>query len=174
MQTYHHAASTAYSDNPEGQSIMVLTIFALWVACDKSATRIHPLLHQYSPDINMNLLQSLLLPARTQMQWLFELEEYNAKRISESTFNATKALCEFATGDCFPVRYFSSSSDHHRLLALIQSDATTTRDQKREEFRSKKDRYNELIRLYNQISCTFIDVTDKYDGTITQEDDPGY
>jgi hypothetical protein len=44
MTEYHERACSTYENDPISMSIMYLTLLELWVACDKSACRVHPLL----------------------------------------------------------------------------------------------------------------------------------
>ncbi|KAL8377020.1 hypothetical protein RB595_007919 [Gaeumannomyces hyphopodioides] len=67
MKTYQGLAYAEYAKNPEGTSVLVLTVLELWIACDKSATALDSLLKEYSSRVPAQLLQSLLLPYRDQM-----------------------------------------------------------------------------------------------------------
>ncbi|KAG9318892.1 hypothetical protein JVU11DRAFT_1001 [Chiua virens] len=61
MEVYLSSASIPYMDNPEYRSIMALTAIELWVALDKLVIEEIPILAEYSPEIPIWLLQSLLL-----------------------------------------------------------------------------------------------------------------
>ncbi|EJT69972.1 hypothetical protein GGTG_12149 [Gaeumannomyces tritici R3-111a-1] len=80
MKTYQGLAYTDYAKNPEGTSVLVLTVLELWIACDKSATALDSLLKEYSPRVPAQLLQSLLLPYRDQMVRLEKAELYILER----------------------------------------------------------------------------------------------
>jgi len=84
MIQYHQLASTHYSTNPEGLSIMILTMFELWVACDKVAVHKCPLLGEYAPEVPLEALQNLLLPRADQMERLMKLESYVRGRSARS------------------------------------------------------------------------------------------
>ena len=70
------------SSSPEDISLMLLTIFELWVALDKIVVAQHPLLTRYSPEVKPQLLESsrLLLPKFEQLQRLALIEKYLRRR----------------------------------------------------------------------------------------------
>lgn len=76
MQCYHKVASVAYGNQPEAISIMLLTILELWIACDKSATKIHAHLSDYIVEVFSYKWDSLLLRSRGDMERLHSAEEY--------------------------------------------------------------------------------------------------
>lgn len=80
LQNYEEAARAEYEENPEGGSSLVLTALELWIACDKSATTLEPLLRKYDPHVPAQLLQSLILPFRGQMGRLAKAELYLEER----------------------------------------------------------------------------------------------
>jgi hypothetical protein len=55
---------------------MYLSLAELWVACDKSACRIYPLLCEYNPEVDLTKFQCLLLPHKSQMIFLYKVERY--------------------------------------------------------------------------------------------------
>jgi hypothetical protein len=70
IRTYQSIANTVYAGVPASLSITYLTILELWVACDKSACHIYPLLQKYSPEVQLSELQCLVLPLRCQLKRL--------------------------------------------------------------------------------------------------------
>lgn len=51
IQSYHDLAKITYVGSPESLSIMYLTIFELWVACDQVLVEAIPLVEEFSPQI---------------------------------------------------------------------------------------------------------------------------
>lgn len=76
MRAYHDIARALYQGSAEANSAMLLTILDLWVACDKSAVAIHPLLERYHHDIPTRPFQSLLLSFKTDMDRLCRAERH--------------------------------------------------------------------------------------------------
>lgn len=73
---YRDVADGSYSQNPEAVSVMLLTLLELWVACDKAACAVVPLLANHKPDIPRDVLQGLLLPQKAQLDKLRLVEMY--------------------------------------------------------------------------------------------------
>lgn len=150
MVEYDSLARTRYSGNPEATSVMVLTIFELWVACDKAALQKCPWLGEYDPGIPINVLQNLLLPLLDQMKRLFYLEDYIDKRKTRST-KSTDLLFASNSRESFASQYFDKSNAHKALLSKIDSSAKTARQAKLEEFKRVEVEYRRLDELYNGI-----------------------
>ncbi|KAG1853171.1 hypothetical protein DFJ58DRAFT_883966 [Suillus subalutaceus] len=73
---YSSRALTAYKGNPENLSIMLLTLFELWVAMDKIVVGQIPLLAEYSPEIPLTLWECLLIRKASGLDRLKELHAY--------------------------------------------------------------------------------------------------
>ncbi|OTA55802.1 hypothetical protein K449DRAFT_468641 [Hypoxylon sp. EC38] len=149
VKSYHEVALKHYKGNPEALSIMILTILELWVASDKSAVRICKLIGEYKPGIPLDLLENLILPLKKQMERLQKLEQYLKRRSSCAKLPFHDILCSFGRNSSFSVRYFEQSAEHQDLLTAIESDAHRDRNFKREEFRHKRDRYQDLMQRAN-------------------------
>jgi Protein of unknown function (DUF3638)/Protein of unknown function (DUF3645) len=158
IQSYHDVACRFYSSNPEATSIMLLTILELWIACDESTTHICELLRDYDPGIPQDLLQSLALPFKCQMERLLRAEDYLNRRRTRARFRAPCIFRDFGLQTCFSVRYFNQSSEHQNLLEKIESRATQVRHEKRDELRQKKKEYKSLMQLHDQSECEYYEV----------------
>ncbi|KAG8166635.1 hypothetical protein KVR01_002324 [Diaporthe batatas] len=150
MVQYLRLARTHYDGNPEATSVMVLTMFELWVACDKAALRQCPLLSEYDPGIPTDALHNLILPFFDQMNTLHNLEDYIHTR-QKLTIMTTDLLFSSACEGSFSIQYFDESENHQALLSRIERDAAADRQQKLTELRQKKDEYARLYNLYNEM-----------------------
>lgn len=155
MVQYHRLARVHYSSNPETTSVMVLTIFELWVACDKAALQSCPWLSEYDPGIPTDALQNLLLPFLDQMKRLFELEDYVARRKAGSS-KRTDLLFASDKSTSFASQYFDKSDTHQALLSRIETDANNARRAKLEEFERVQAEYRRLDTLQNGIGHKYI------------------
>lgn len=164
IRTYHEIAHSFHSGNPEGMSLMLLTILELWVACDKSATEICGLLRDYDPGIPKEFLESLVLPFKSQMERLLRVEDHLKRRKDTATFQALHIFEEFGHENAFSARYFNQSPEHQSLLASIRTKATSDRQGKQEELHRKKSQYNDLMRLYDQSNCEYYEHNDPWTG----------
>ncbi|KAF5494312.1 hypothetical protein CGCS363_v009327 [Colletotrichum siamense] len=155
MEIYHSAASSLYQGNPELTSTMILTNLEIWIACDKAATKAHPMLLDYDPKIPIGMFQNLLLPSRKDMQRLFEAENYLDSRLRgcKPQFSQSNIYAAFGEGTCFGARTFDQSETHQVLCRKIEAYATKEREQKRREFANKKKQYDNLMQRYRVNSC---------------------
>jgi hypothetical protein len=165
MQKYHEVASRMYSGHPEAVSRMLLNILELWIACDKSATHICELLKDYDPGISQQLLQSLLLPFKSQMERLDRAEVYLDYRQARAQFKAPSIIRDFGRQNCFSVRYFEQSREHKDLMKTIELQARHAREEKYKELDQKQGQYRELMKLHRDSTCEYQEVvTDHYNG----------
>jgi Protein of unknown function (DUF3638)/Protein of unknown function (DUF3645) len=163
IQSYHCVAHLFYFGNPEATSMMLLTILELWIACDESATHVCELLKDYDPGIPQELLQSLALPFKCQMERLLHIENFLNRRRARARFRAVCIFQDFGLESCFSVRYFHQSPEHRKLLEKIESRATEARHEKCNELRRKKEEYESLMQHYDQSECEYYEVvTDPY------------
>jgi hypothetical protein len=169
MQSYHRIASLRYSGNPENISLMLLTVLEMWVGCDRSACRHHDLLSRYDPDIPLELLQSLILPFKSQMERLALVEVYVQARRDGATSGYPSIYSSFGQPESFSVHYFAGSSDHQIRYREIVTVADEERRNKKAEFNEQKTQYDTLISLSNQRNCEFYDTVDYRSGIPRRE-----
>ncbi|KAH7118310.1 hypothetical protein EDB81DRAFT_667818 [Dactylonectria macrodidyma] len=168
MRLYHRTAIQYYSQSPDSLSIMLLTVLEMWVACDKSACRHHNLLSKYDPEVPQELLQSLILPFKDQMERLHRIETYIQARRDGAMPTNPPIFSSFGHPRCFAVQYFGTSSDHHRLSERIESEAEQEREQKKSEFHQVRQEYVRLMELHNQTDCTYDNAIDYTTGVTTR------
>ncbi|KAF8860560.1 hypothetical protein BDZ45DRAFT_800719 [Acephala macrosclerotiorum] len=164
IRTYYGIAYSFYSGNPEGMSLMLLTILELWVACDESAIHNCEILRDYDPGIPKELLESLVLPFKSQMERLLRVEDYLERRRDSAKFLAPHIFQEFGHQNTFSARYFAQSPEHERLLADIRTKAASDRQEKQDELRRKKAQYDDLIQLYDQSNCEYYEYNNSWTG----------
>ena len=153
IETYHGSASTCYADNPEALSIMILTVLELWVAIDQGACRCSELLSDYDTEIPFELLQSLVLPLRSHLQRLSNVEHYLAMRWKSSDRACPSIFRAFGEPSSFSVRYFDKSRAHQELLERIENKAFREADDKRQELARKKHEYRSQMKRWDEGLC---------------------
>lgn len=162
IEKYHSAASAAYAGVPINMSIMYLTLLELWVACDKSACRIHPLLTDYDHEVDLIECQCLLLPLKSQMIRLGKVESYTLARRTAASKTAASVYRDFGKYSSFAVQYFSNSPVHQHLLAKIEQEAAVEREAKCQELARLKREYKDLMHRYESTECETHEVTYNY------------
>jgi hypothetical protein len=167
IQLYYSVASTFYAKSPTSLSIMYLSLLELWVAIDRSACQIYPLLCEYDPELNLDEFQCLVLPLRSHMQRLFEVERYVRSRRDVASIANPSVFRQFGHSSSFAVKHFNESTALQSLLSNIESDAAKKRKQKCDELANLKREYQDLMNRYNNSSCDFEEVvTSRYNGYI--------
>jgi hypothetical protein len=165
MSNYHQSASDAYVRAPIGMSIMYLALAELWVACDKSACAIYPILAEYDPEIHLQEFQCLVLPLRSQMERLRDVESYVRARQDRAKKGAPSVYRNFGHPSSFAVRYFERSQEHQDTLAKIEADAKAKRKRKYEELKNLKHRHSQYMNMYNSTKCEYYwEVVNRYTG----------
>ena len=164
IERYHRVAGSSYAQNPEGFSVMLLTITELWIACDKSACTRYYLLRNYDPEIPLELLQCLILPSKCQMQRLLKVEEYIEERRARVNKKRPSILRDFGHPLAFSVTFFDQSSELQSLRSQIESKACQDKEEKCRELSQKKARYRNLMQLHDQSTCEYEEViVDSFD-----------
>jgi len=144
IRQYVAGASLFYEDNPEDNSIMILTVMDLWVALDTLTIRQCPLLKQYSPEIPSDFLHPLLVHRSSSLERALHTEEYLRRRHNEAC-NITSIFSNDISESSFAVKYFRASEDHQRLYDEIITDAQHKRALKRTELVSLNEKSISLL-----------------------------
>ncbi|KAJ6191961.1 hypothetical protein J3E72DRAFT_399452 [Bipolaris maydis] len=175
LEEYFHQASSAYStpsNIPRSLSTMCLTVMELWIACDKCACRMYPLLHDFDPEVELSSLQSLSLPFKSQLERLSVAEAYLQCRRRDARAGAPSLYRDFGLPSSFTVRFFDGSPEHHRLLSDIKQQANVAREEKCRELAQKKKQYHDLIAASDKRDCDYREVYYQYYGSSSTEHAP--
>ncbi|KAF2019066.1 hypothetical protein BU24DRAFT_439393 [Aaosphaeria arxii CBS 175.79] len=152
---YFTLCQKAYASNPSSLSIMYLTILDLWIAIDKSACHLYPLLEKYTPEIPLEPLRALLLPLKQQLHRLAYAEVYIKTRIKvgRPRYQPWRNFGQRAS--CFAAQYFEESVELQSLYGSILEDENRQREAKVIELVSKQEEYRALILEYECMDCTY-------------------
>jgi hypothetical protein len=148
---------------------MYLTVTELWVACDKCACRMYPLLQDYDPEVELSSFQSLSLPFKSQLERLSIVEAYLQSRRRHARANAPSLYRDFGLSSSFAVTFFDGSLEHQRLLSRIEQQATVARREKCRELTRKKQEYHDLMAASDRRDCDYQVVYNKYYRSSTTE-----
>jgi len=152
LLAYFGRASHIYEGYPEQLSVMMITSLELWESLDKLTIAVHPLLQEYSPEIELSFLGPLLLSKFNDMRRLHQIETYLARRHDDCSFQ-NRSVFSNPQHLSFTVRYFRDSPDHHHLLRQIEEQATRQRHAKPQETSTNghflKTKSNVLPQLWN-------------------------
>lgn len=123
---YHGTAAETYQGNVQDQSIMLLTLFEIWMAVDRLATSSFPLLCDYLPEVTATLLEPLLLRFSTSLQRAARIMQYCRNRTQQAKYGSVyfNSVNETSIG----VRYFHETPLLKELKSKIEQDANQERD----------------------------------------------
>lgn len=156
LKEYFNCAKSAYSgvsNIPGSLSIMYLTATELWIACDKCACKMYPLLQNFDPEVDISSFESLSLPFKSQLKRLFTVEAHLESRRINTRANAPSLYRDFGLPSSFAVIFFNESSEHQRLRSDIEQHATERRQQKCHELAEQKKLYHDLMTRSDNRSC---------------------
>lgn len=119
----------AYDSNPEQMSILIISLFDLWVQMDRCAIRACPILHDYAPAFNPELLDVLHLSKLSSMQRLQDIQCYLQRRHSNCRFGH-KTIFSEPDRNCFAARYVEQSAPLHELQQQIKEASSKSRVKK--------------------------------------------
>ena len=140
---YHKTASTVYDQSSEGNSIMILVIAELWRALDVLATKIQPLLGRFGPGIPLDLFSPLLLPKRSQMDRLRQIEMYIDVRRQQAV-PENPSMFSDPSKRCFAAQLYEASENYQTSRREIDEFATKQISRKRTEWIQESQRYREI------------------------------
>ena len=157
LDTYLDAVADFYDCNPEQKSVMLLTVMELWMCLDQCATKLFPLLLEYSPGMPDKILDVLQLSRFVDMVRLQKIEEYLGTRHTECNFSHRTIFDDPMEG-CFAERYFNESQDLQRLQELhqrIERAAELARNRKEEEWRQLSAEFEDLEKEIAGSTCVY-------------------
>ncbi|KAJ4505776.1 hypothetical protein HRR86_008095 [Exophiala dermatitidis] len=152
MQTYHQYAKSRYQGHPERTSLMLLTLFDLWVALDRAATKACPLLLQYPPELVPGIFAPLLLFKQPELERLHRIEDHISSRLSGCKAQLSSLFSD-PTDTCFAVKYFDQSASLQKRRADIESQARKMRVIKSDEWNEKMARFEKLMSDVQNMEC---------------------
>ncbi|OAX31855.1 hypothetical protein K503DRAFT_809820, partial [Rhizopogon vinicolor AM-OR11-026] len=150
--SYSSKAQSSYSKSPENISIMLLTLFELWVALDKLVVKSIPLLKEYSPEVPNPIFDCLLLQKAAALERLKILQQYVATRIRDAR-PGFSVFSDCVDKNTFAIRYYDDSEEMQSCKRRIESDARVERATRHEELRDKNDKYRCLMNEINSLTC---------------------
>jgi hypothetical protein len=148
--SYSSKALSSYIKNPQNISIMLLTLFELWVALDKLVVKSIPLLKDYSPEVPVAIFDRLLLQKAAALERLKLLQQCVTTR-NRDVRQGFSVFTDHADRDMFAVRYYEQSEDLQSCKRRIESDACHAQEVQVEELRDKDRMYKGLTKEIGEL-----------------------
>ncbi|KAI5896513.1 uncharacterized protein SCHCODRAFT_02569139 [Schizophyllum commune H4-8] len=142
--------------DPELFSTAFLNVMNLWVILDKTAVEAIPLLLEYTPELTVKPLSSLLLRTKASMQRLLTIEQYLTQRYDTAKYGSVYALDPSAScADAFGARYAEADPEICRIRLNIDARAERGKTSKRRELKALEDRRADLISRAAARHCSY-------------------
>lgn len=134
-------------------SIVLLTVFELWVALDQKATKLCPLLTEYPPEISPNVFGPLLMSKASHLRRLRRIEEHIKLRW-EKCRPSNPSLFGAITPQSFSVAMFERKSSLQALREEINRKAADDKAARKEKFYDLKAEFDELMDEVKAMKCS--------------------
>ena len=165
IRKYHDLAAPLYQHQPEALSIMVLTLLELWIACDKSAVKIMPLLEKYEPEVPYDIWGPLILRSQGEMRRLYNAEEYLKQRMDVPQDDEVNlSLYSFGDSGSFSVRYVEQSEQHKKIITNIKEDGQKFREEQKTIWTRALGQYDDKMNQSKELRCDQLDDLDQETG----------
>ncbi|KAF2420579.1 hypothetical protein EJ08DRAFT_25307 [Tothia fuscella] len=157
ISAYMTTVGSAYDSDPQQKSTMLLTLMQLWVAMDKIATELYPVLLHFDPAFPPEILDVLQLSS---------LADMNRLRVVETHIRNRHVLCgprqktifDDPSVGSFADQYFQSAdgAPMQDLLIAIQASEQQSRVQKEAEWATLTAQHTALLTQISVSSCLFM------------------
>ncbi|KAL8689064.1 MAG: hypothetical protein Q9224_004731, partial [Gallowayella concinna] len=168
LQFYQSRAISAYKDNPEQLSLMLLTLMEVWMGIDSLVVRIFPLMKDYGHGFPLDLMYPLKVSKLSDMYRLTRIEEYLRARKMNAIYPLSNVLGDL-TESCFAVRYFDQCEEMQTLWSIIWDANDTAKADKAHELKEQSKIYETLVRQASETACLFME--DEHDPLKRRHDD---
>ncbi|KAG8923741.1 hypothetical protein FRC02_010929 [Tulasnella sp. 418] len=155
IKIYAGTASKEYESDPELCSMMILTLFKLWVELDKIAIAVCPLLREFSPEVPSSLLHPLLLHTSESIAALEYVEKYVTDRHAHAIAGCSVFTRRVAK-TCFAVRYFDGDEEMLTRKEEIETVAAQKKARKAKELEEMKARHDDLKKSSEERNCDYV------------------
>ncbi|KAK3350347.1 hypothetical protein B0T25DRAFT_483283 [Lasiosphaeria hispida] len=141
--------------NPEQASISILSVFDLWTQMDACAVFACPLLAEYHPGFDAELLDVLQLQALQDMERLQRIQAYLRDRCLQCRFGR-KTMLSGPDQECFTARFVSELASLQDLQRQIMSESERSKDRVESSWEKANEEYDDLTDKISWGTCTCI------------------
>lgn len=169
IHDYIHRIQTSPVGYPDQKSQMLLHLMELWILMDAEAAARYPLLRDYHPGFDTDLLDPIQLLSMGDMMRAQKFQEYISERLCARRSMRSRTIFDDPDDHCFAVRYFDEYSKSVQSLRLeIESNANKKRVEKEAEWLEKSELHAEVIRKRDKTACVYDDVPHRYLHGVTE------
>ncbi|KAG9185573.1 hypothetical protein G6011_06904 [Alternaria panax] len=166
MCEYVARISTMDQAYPNQKSQQFLHAMELWVLMDRDAVACYPLLKEYHPGFDADILDPIQLLTRDEMIRSQEVRKYLQSRYRARSSAVSKTIFDDPADDCFAAQYYDREDLQGELPVMreeIEQAANVACDAKSTEWEEKSQRYAQTIDKRNEKECIY-DASVGWDG----------
>jgi hypothetical protein len=170
IQDYIHRIQASPEGYPGEKSHMLLNLMELWVLMDLEAVACFPLLEEFHPGFDADILDPIEFLLLDDMARVQQVQVHLSDRFRARHGMSSKTVFDDpSSDDCFAVRYFEEYDDLLRSLRLeIEEDANVQRAAKEVEWEEKSELHAETVRRRHETTCFYDEVPHRYAIGITE------
>ena len=148
---------------PEQKSNMLLHLMELWVLMDSEVLACFPLLEDFHPSFDADLLDPVQFLSLKEMVRVQQVQAHIRGRFRARHGMQSRTIFDDPSDDCFAVRYFDEYYEAGHLLRFrIESEAEMQRTEKETEWEVKSEIHAEIIRKQDDTTCFYDEVPHRY------------
>ncbi|KAH7383934.1 hypothetical protein BKA66DRAFT_417580 [Pyrenochaeta sp. MPI-SDFR-AT-0127] len=152
---------------PGQLSQMLLHLMELWMLMDKAAVACYPLLKEFHPGFEPDILDPIQLLTIEEMERVQQVQIYLEGRCLGKGGHRCLTIFDDPTDACFAARYYDDYDHAQELLEMrqeIEEGAALACLAKEEEWEQKSCQHREIIEKRNEKDCKW-DAVPMWDGT---------
>lgn len=152
---YRQYAMEKYKENPVMTSRMILVHLKLIAVLDRRVTLVYPLYKNHRCGINSNIITTLLLPQRPDMETALRLEQYFRLR-NENARGPGLTEEKHVTDKSFSVQFAENDANMQKIrMDILKLDAVNIKRKEKEwiEGRQQVERLREKAK---RLGCSFV------------------
>ncbi len=157
IRDYISTVGDNYDSNSEQMSMFILNVFTMWEKMDRCALAAYPLLKEYHPWFEPEILDVLLLERWKHMRRVQTIQSHIHTRCTQAKRGRMTIFANPAPG-CFAEIYFETADavDLQALQLRILRDSQNSNEKKKRELRSINDEFDSLTEKLRLTSCTLL------------------
>jgi len=148
MRDYVARISTMDLAYPDQKSQYLLHVMELWVLMDQDAVACYPLLKEYHPGFDADILDPIQLLTREEMIRSQEVRKYLHSRYRARSNAESKTIFDDPADDCFAAQYYDREDPQGELPVIreeIEQAADVACDAKSVEWEEKSKHHAQTI-----------------------------
>ncbi|USP78848.1 hypothetical protein yc1106_06122 [Curvularia clavata] len=140
------------------KSQQLLHLMELWVLMDEAAVTCYPLLLDYHPGFESDILDPVELLTLEEMTRAQDVRRYLAARYRPRKATNSRTIFDDPADDCFAVRFYDSSDLDGKLSKMrqeIEDKAEESRMKKEVEWQERSAEYEQKTLKWNEKECIY-------------------